>query len=322
MSNPIELQEEPSEAESGDTGDHSVPVKFLTQFVETEFKMAQTDERLRGILKRGAAGDVVSRAAWGARPPKGRTALNSPSGSTAHWEGPRMGYFDHGACASKVRGIQAFHMNTRGWDDIAYTSIVCPHGVIYAGRWWGTRTAANGTNAGNAAHYAHCALIGEGDNFSIECKQGLKRVFILANQQGSAGDGEKCHSDWKATACPGNGIRAFVRAGFPVDGTPTPPSPAPVPTPPSDNTWYEEMIAMLPLIDFRPAGSGQLVRHHLVDNIQGLLKGTLYGPCDPGGIDGLGGKGTLSAVKQFQTMRGIGVDGVVGPNTWRALVTH
>jgi peptidoglycan hydrolase-like protein with peptidoglycan-binding domain len=36
----------------------------------------------------------------------------------------------------------------------------------------------------------------------------------------------------------------------------------------------------------------------------------------PGPIDGVYGKKTEDAVKAFQTLKGIGVDGVVGPITW------
>ncbi len=38
---------------------------------------------------------------------------------------------------------------------------------------------------------------------------------------------------------------------------------------------------------------------------------------DPGSIDGVFGPQTEAAVKAFQTQRGITVDGVVGPITWR-----
>ncbi len=41
-----------------------------------------------------------------------------------------------------------------------------------------------------------------------------------------------------------------------------------------------------------------------------------YGPLD---ADGIFGPGTEAAVKRFQTAAGIGVDGIVGPNTWAKL---
>jgi hypothetical protein len=39
----------------------------------------------------------------------------------------------------------------------------------------------------------------------------------------------------------------------------------------------------------------------------------------PGQIDGTFGMKTLNAVRAFQRSRGLGVDGVVGPDTWKAL---
>jgi len=39
----------------------------------------------------------------------------------------------------------------------------------------------------------------------------------------------------------------------------------------------------------------------------------------PGRIDGLYGRGTETAVREFQAVRGLKVDGIVGPRTWTAL---
>ena len=159
-------------------------------------------------------GQIVTRREWRAAPPKRPIALRNPRGSTAHWHGPRLGSFPHSSCAVKVRGIQRDHMDQKGWDDIAYTSIVCPHGAIFQCRWWGVRTAANGTNAGNAASYAHCVLIGQGDPFPEAARQGLRAAFQLARQQGGAGPERWCHFNWKPTACPGPAICDFVKAGM------------------------------------------------------------------------------------------------------------
>lgn len=37
---------------------------------------------------------------------------------------------------------------------------------------------------------------------------------------------------------------------------------------------------------------------------------------NPGGIDGIFGAGTKAAVKRFQETNSLGVDGIVGDNTW------
>ena len=49
-----------------------------------------------------------------------------------------------------------------------------------------------------------------------------------------------------------------------------------------------------------------------VREIQQALKDKGF---DPGGIDGVWGRKTIAAVKQFQAQQGLSVDGMVGPNT-------
>jgi len=53
-----------------------------------------------------------------------------------------------------------------------------------------------------------------------------------------------------------------------------------------------------------------------VRRIQQALKGKGF---DPGEADGIWGRNTIAAVKQFQTQQGLDVDGVVGPKTTAAL---
>jgi hypothetical protein len=158
----------------------------------------------------------ITRSQWGARSPRSSSRLSNPQGSTAHWEGPHMGDFPHSECPDKVRSIQSFHMNQRGWSDIAYTTVVCPHGDVFEGRGWYRRTAANGTNAGNNASYAHCYLGGQGDGLTEAGKAGIALAFQLGVEQGGAGTKQWVHRDWKATECPGTEIVNFVRAGLPA----------------------------------------------------------------------------------------------------------
>lgn len=151
--------------------------------------------------------NLVTRAQWGARPPRNRTPLN-PTGATAHWEGPHMGVFPHTACPSKVRGIQAFHMDSRGWSDIAYNAIVCPHGYVFEGRGPGVRSAANGTDPGNDNDAAVCYLSGEGDPFTPAGAQAMADAMHWL----SPGGKRHAHRDWKPTACPGDTIAAWAHS--------------------------------------------------------------------------------------------------------------
>ena len=56
-------------------------------------------------------------------------------------------------------------------------------------------------------------------------------------------------------------------------------------------------------------------------NLTRIIQGTLY--CrgyDPKGFDGIFGAGCAAAVQSFQRAQGLSVDGVVGKNTWEALL--
>ena len=78
------------------------------------------------------------RSKWGARPPRyvNRGSMSAPS--TGHWNGPGIilrgkNTWDHSLCPGLVRGIQNFHMDGRGWSDIAYNFLICPHGYTFEG---------------------------------------------------------------------------------------------------------------------------------------------------------------------------------------------
>ena len=169
--------------------------------------------------------EMYTRAEWGARPPKSTTRLEANM-STDHYEGPAMGTFPHSSCAAKVRAIQNFHMDSRHWEDIAYSGIACPHGYVFEGRGPGRRTAANGTSAGNSSSYATCALIGVGDVLTEPCKRAIRAFDDYMTYVGSRRVG---HRDWKATACPGDPIYTWVHNGQPIQGDQPDPDPEPGP---------------------------------------------------------------------------------------------
>lgn len=158
------------------------------------------------------------RADWGAREPLS-TTLRFLGENTAHYGGPSpwgdvdrasaaafAASTDHNRCASIVRAYQAFHMDSRGWQDIAYSSLVCPHGHRYEGRGLDVRTAANGTTAGNDASHATCYIAGDGDPLTDEAKAAYRderRLRALT----------RGHRDWKSTSCPGDELYAWVHSG-------------------------------------------------------------------------------------------------------------
>lgn len=302
------LDEEQGEA------DHEVPADLIELFEVLEWEEAVKSKRGPIVnVGRSGPGSYVSRAGWGARAPRGRTSLNNPQGCTFHYEGPRMGSFPHSSCATKVRAIQNFHMDGRGWTDIAYNEVVCPHGVIFEGRGADIRSAANGTNAGNGASHAICALTGVGDAHPMELFIGLKAARQILM---SAGTGARtwCHRDWKSTSCPGDPIFNWQRAGMPTSGT-VPPVDPPVIIPPQTGRCPDEPGRVgHPTI--RRGAQGVPVKHlqHFL-----ILSGA------PIAGDGDFGPKTEVAVRNHQTWlrdfrdRSVVVDGIVGPRTWQAM---
>jgi hypothetical protein len=191
---------------------------------------------------------LVTRGEWGARAPRSWTAINARFGSTGHWEGPEMGYpWDHASCAPKVRGIQAFHMDYRGWVDIAYSGVACPHGYLFEGRGPGKRTAANGTNVGNDTAYAVCYLGGQNDGFTDAGELAMRAGFNWLQREGAAGPGRNGHRDWKPTECPGNEIYSWIHRGQPIDQPP----------PPTPNVKDDVVYALVQ--GAKPDASGNLV---------------------------------------------------------------
>ncbi len=96
-------------------------------------------------------------------------------------------------------------------------------------------------------------------------------------------------------------LKAFQKqAGLPMTGVA------------DDATW----LAIAPYIDY----SGIMLRQGdtgmLVLILQNALRNAGY---DPGPLDGIFGRRTLSAVLAFQKANRITADGVVGPRTWAAL---
>jgi hypothetical protein len=160
----------------------------------------------------------VSRAEWGARPPKRVSPGINTRSATGHWEGTSMGSFPHASCATKVRVIQNYHMDTQGWNDIAYNFLVCPHNYVFVGRDHGVRSSANGSNAGNSESEAVCYLGGIGDPFTDEAKYGFSEIMHEISSV------HYCHNHWFNTMCPGPEICDWIKSGMPTQ--------MPVPKPP------------------------------------------------------------------------------------------
>lgn len=186
------------------------------------------------------APNVVSRATWGARAPVCSGTLHTPYRLTFHETVTPNG--EIGAAArARMRQIQAFHINTRGWCDIGYHFTVDASGVIYRGRITTHRTGAHvlNQNTGNIGF----ALLGtyEGHQPGTAQLKGLEHGFAwMVHYYHITIDGShiRGHRQWpgQSTSCPSNnvlakkasilsGIHSFLNASV-TDPPPPPPAAA------------------------------------------------------------------------------------------------
>jgi len=231
-----------------------------------------------------------TRGEWGARAPKYRHSLrDTTNGVFMHHTVTAMA-----PAAPIVRGVQNYHMDGRGWADIAYSFLIdVVSGDIYEGRGLGI---AGGHTAGfNSTSHAICWIA---NTDQVNPTAAAKRAWLatLRTIEARFADGpERGHRDVAATGCPGGFGYTWLQQGFPVSGEPGEPAPPPPPPPP-------------------PSGDRVLARGMVGDDVkqwQTRLAGRGYWIA----ADGHFGSLTEGITKWFQQARKIGVDGKVGPQT-------
>jgi hypothetical protein len=119
----------------------------------------------------------------------------------------------HRNCAARVLGMQRFHIEDRGWLDVAYSHVFCGHGFVFVGRGFGVRSAANGTTEANDAYHAVCFLgddsAGRAD-VTPEARRTLQELLREYRRRYPRATEIRPHSDFVATQCPGDELRAFI----------------------------------------------------------------------------------------------------------------
>lgn len=146
-------------------------------------------------------------------------------GVKVHYEGarvPRSLLDDHGACLREWQDVRVRQLGDRyeDWSDIAYNYAACPHGFLLEGRGVGRRSGANGNRRLNTDHYAVVGLVGgSGLTQPTDAMLGAIRDGIEVLRRHGAGFDVKGHRDGFATACPGEALEAWVRAGAPRPGS-------------------------------------------------------------------------------------------------------
>lgn len=248
----------------------------------------------------------VSRAEWGARPPKSRKTIARSEGMFTHYTaGPRAANRAQGI--AQVRGIQQFHQNSRGWADIGYSFLVDDEGTIYEGRGWGV--AGGHTNGWNSKSHAVCAILNDGQEPTPAMLAGLRWCHDEHDRRYGNGF-HRSHRDVNSTSCPGDILHRWMQAGMPTTGAPAPPPPLPGPA----NAEFRRYAAAINARDLRKhggvlrrgmTGPGVLALQRTLNLVSGagLSEDQSFGPS------------TEAAVRRFQQFFRLHSDGVVGPQT-------
>lgn len=243
----------------------------------------------------------ISRSEWGAidsgkglsnfrRVPVGIVVHHTTGSASSPWD--------------RIRQHDKYHVKTRGWNSIAYNWLVSGEtGEIFEGRGWKQGAATKGQNSTTTS----ISYIGSGDDLTEKGKEAILTVIEAMREQYGDHLWVKCHRDFGTTYCPGDGLATWIKSGMPMTDSST------------SLDWDVRLEEMESLgVDFRrePLRRGSKGKNVAV--LQARLNERINAQLV---VDGLFGKLSESAVREFQSHYPIRVDGRVGPVTWRYLWT-
>ncbi|MEU4228324.1 N-acetylmuramoyl-L-alanine amidase [Nonomuraea sp. NPDC026600] len=243
--------------------------------------------------------DLVSRKEWDARPPELVTRLqHAPAGVKVHYLAGKVSpglVDDHGLCVDLVQEVQHWHMDDNGWNDTAYSGLVCPHRKVFVGRGPWALPAANGEGL-NSEHYALACLLGDKglttppDGMLLGLADGIRWLRC----EGGAGDDIAGHRDGYDTGCPGEPLYAVVKR-WRREGLPLLPGPVRPPSVPP----FARVLAYPPIMRGADVRMWQAQMRHRGWNIA---------------VDGAFGPQSQMIAAEFAERKGIGQAG--GRVTW------
>lgn len=156
--------------------------------------------------------EFVPRHAWCARPPKEWERLKVqpvPRVFVHHTAGGEC--FNPWTCSEKMRNIQHYHQDTKGWEDIAYSFLIGGDGRVYVARGWdaiGTHTKGHNQDALSMAFFGDFSrhlptprAIGTLDRL-LRCGVALGKISPNYSLHG--------HRDATCTLSPGDTLYAFI----------------------------------------------------------------------------------------------------------------
>ncbi len=274
---------------------------------------------------------LITRAQWGARSPRKApvpVAITARTEFFVHYDGATpLNLPTQSDVYAKVRGDQNYHMDAADhlWNDIGYNFLVVSGGVLD-----GALVEGRGRDVVGAHCYNHNTsgigvqvAIGGAQRPTPAALATVRRLYDECSAAAGHALAKKGHRDGFATACPGDILEAWVKAGMPAATggpvtTPKPPasdvppvfSKPPAPRPPAP-TPKPPTVTPAPVLRLGSKGAA----------VQRLQLG--LNRCFPAYshlvVDGSFGPATSTVVHEFQRRSGLVPDGEVGPNTRAAL---
>ncbi|XP_044256396.1 peptidoglycan-recognition protein SC2 [Tribolium madens] len=157
-------------------------------------------------LAQSACPTIISRSEWGARAPKSSKSLaQNPAPFVVVHHSADANCQNRQSCKNRVKGIQDYHMNHNGWQDIGYNFLIGGDGNVYEGRGWGI-WGAHVPNY-NSNSIGICVI---GNFQSIAPSQtqldALKQLISCAQEGNYIRDDYRLigHRQGSRTSCPGN----------------------------------------------------------------------------------------------------------------------
>lgn len=203
-----------------------------------------------------------------------------------------------------IYNIHEWHLNN-GWSGCGYHFFIRKDGSIYRGRpenKLGAHTSNH--NTGNLGICFEGAFNKE-TMTNEQLKSGQELIIYLCDKYGLSKSSVKRHKDYNTTDCPGSNFPYEKLLNSTTNVV-------------NDN-WYEKVFNESKAQGF---SKPPIVRKGAKGNITKLIQERLIykGVKLPiYGCDSAYGSETEDGVKEFQRLKGLSVDGVVGDNTWNAL---
>ncbi|MDQ3782459.1 MAG: peptidoglycan recognition protein family protein [Actinomycetota bacterium] len=196
----------PSSTTSTSTSTSTLPPATTTTAAPTTTTAAPTTTTAAGTVI-----TVIGRDGWGARPSSDELEAHSITRVTVHHTGVVLA--TNAEAPAAIRRHQDFHIDSRGWPDLAYHYMIDAAGNVYQGR--------HPDFAGDSRSYdttGHLLVCCEG-HFGRQVLPDAQRVSLEAMVAWAlaaydvAADTIAGHGDYARTSCPGDALRTLIADG-------------------------------------------------------------------------------------------------------------